>query len=103
MNLARVAGGGPGASGSGVGHPSNTQGMQSDVVADAEAVGIQDSLIRVPDEFVVGDAPGLVTNNAFAMLAGAVGAKSIAMRPIRGWRRVHDLLPGKPRKLPARR
>jgi hypothetical protein len=101
MNLPTVAGGGSGASS--VGHPSNTQGMQSDVVADAEAVGIQDSLIRVPDEFAVGDAPGLVTNNAFAMLAGAVGAISIAMSPKRGWRRVNDILPGKPRKLPARR
>ena len=66
--------------------------MQADVVSEAEVVGVQDSLIRIPDDFVVRDAPGFVTDDAFAVLAGAVGAVPVAMRPKRSLRGVHDLV-----------
>jgi hypothetical protein len=95
--------GATGASTRRVGHPPNTQSMQGNVVAEAEVVGIQDSLIGIPDEFVVGDTPVLVTNNAFAVLAGTVGAVAIAMGPRRARSRVHDIISGKARKNHARR
>jgi hypothetical protein len=66
--------------------------MQADMVADAERVGIQDSLICIPNQFVVRNAPRLVTNDAFAMLASAFGAIPIAMETKRDWRRVHDIV-----------
>jgi hypothetical protein len=52
------------------------------MVAGAERVGIQDSLICIPKEFVIRDTPRLVTNNAFAVFAGAVGAIPIAVGTI---------------------
>jgi hypothetical protein len=61
-----------GASARRIGNPSNTHRVQTDLVTDAEAFGIQDSLIGVPYDFVLGDAPGFVANDALAVLTGAV-------------------------------
>ena len=70
----------------GIGRPLDTQRVQADMVAKTEYVCIQYGLIRIPDEFVVGNTPRLMTNNAFTMLAGAVGAIPIAMGPEGRWR-----------------
>lgn len=104
MNLARVAGRKvTWTKTRSVGYPPDTERVQADMVAGAERVGIQDSLICIPAEFVVGDTPGFVTNSAFAVLTGAIGAVSTAMETKRGWRRVHEIAPGKPRMVSARR
>jgi hypothetical protein len=55
------------------------------LVAIAEFACIAQYLVRVPDEFAVGDGPRLVTKYAFAVFAGLVSAVSIAMKPRTCW------------------
>jgi hypothetical protein len=76
----------------GIGRPPGTQRMQDDVVARAELLSVQHSLIRIPKRFIIGNTPRLVANDALAMLAGTVGAMTIAMEAEGRWRRVHGIV-----------
>ena len=65
--------------------PGDTEGVEDEAVLLAQFAFVEDGFVRVKNDVIPGDAPGLVADDAVAVLACGIGRVAVAVvEP--GWR-----------------